>query len=265
MKSKLKIISNINDGGLFINNNNNLSYIDSNGKIVVIDELDSNDRPIYLSELFNKLNSRRWNNVVRRFIDENTGEFLTECETSGVYEEPEGDDVVDFSTGIYSKSESTVLFNNSSPTVSDINRILEYYNKIKNMNETGITLYNSSKIVIDFLNNSISLDLLGKDEYTNTISLVGIEKKQARAGISAKIDLTVSYTIDSATYKEDLSFEALEYVEENSLPVLKRINFISQVGEVLIEYIDGIIRVIPASNNVDECIISNCIMTYGNL
>lgn len=265
MKSKLKIVSDKNDGGLFINNNGNLSYSTNEG-LVVVDELGSNDRPIYLSELFNKLNDRRWNNVIRKFVDSEGRLYFEPVDLLSNMTE---DDIIDFDSGIYKKPEDKELVEISDAGIplKQIDTIIKYYNEIEAMNETGITLYNSSKIVIDFINNSVSLDLLGKDEYTNTISLVGIEKKQSRPGVSAKIDLTISYTKDEVVYKEDLNFEALNYIEEDSLPKLQRNNFISQVGngEILVEYIDGIIRVIPASDLVDECIISNCIMTYGNL
>ena len=36
-------------------------------------------------------------------------------------------------------------------------------------------------------------------------------------------------------------------------------------SDVLVEYVDGVVRVIPGSDEVGECIISNCLVTYGHI
>jgi hypothetical protein len=143
-----------------------------------------------------------------------------------------------------------------------------YYNNVISMKEqSGVTLYSSSKVVVDIVNGSVSIDLVEDDVYTNTISLVGIETKISKANLSGKIDLTVKYTKEGIISGQDLTFKAFKYTNTES-PELTRDDFISPLGsmsdpDVMVEYVDGVIRVIPESSSVDECVISNCVLTYG--
>jgi hypothetical protein len=239
-------------GGLFIDSFGNIAYYDSENNKQQVANNTSIDRPLYLSEIFNELNNRRWGIVPRRYASGNRLRVSPLSDLNG------NDDSIDFETGVYSISKA--------PPVEDFeinyeSRLSSIYNNVISMKEKeGVTLYNSSKIVVDLVNSSIAINMLRGDEYTNTLSFIGIEKKQAK---TAKVDLTVSFTKDSQVYTEDLSFKAFEYVNDN----LIRENFISNINDtdVLVEYLDGIIRVIPQSSDVDECIITNCIMTYGNI
>lgn len=153
--------------------------------------------------------------------------------------------------------------------IEDLNRDM-VRNTIENMANTGeIYLYSSSKELVDLLAGSRTVNLVDpkSDIYTNSIDTkVIIEGKiiNSTSTINSKIDLSIQYTMGNKNiiYTHDVIFSGFS-VEGG---VLKLPNIINRVGDdIVIEYIDGIIRVIPVSQNVNECIINSCSITYGNL
>jgi len=252
----------------FINNSGSLSienFVLSNDSVPV-NNLSSNERPIFMSEFAQRLVSRGWNIPIRRKVS-TSGSSTDLSIVPGFCDNPNIADI-DVTKGVYKveAGSGVQLGSNRIIPQEQITRFTEnYYKEVLKMKENdGITLYSSSKVVVDFLNNSITVDLIADDEYTNTISLVSVENKLAKNNLSAKVDLTVSYTKNGELFGQDLTFEAFKYSSVNDNIVSDRKNFISYINnEVVVEYMDGIIRVIPESNSIDECIINNCVLTYG--
>jgi hypothetical protein len=284
----MKILDFINDSGSLSVENFVLS--NSSSSDIPVNNLSSDERPIFMSEFIQRLLNRGWNIPIRRVVrtivslpPDNPWDdeiivravrpMYTKTTLLGVVSgfcDDSSD--VDVTKGVYkapdSNSGKNVVLLQDKVVISPeqvTNFTENYYKGVLKMKENdGITLYSSSKVVVDFLNNSITVDLIADDEYTNTISLVNVEKKLAKKNLSAKIDLTVNYTKNGELFGQDLTFEAFRYSGASNNIVANRNNFISYVNnEVVVEYIDGIIRVIPDSSNIDECIINNCVLTYG--
>ena len=259
---KFDIVSSLSKlDSLYINND----ILINDKKDIEVLGLSSYDRPLYLSELDKILKNREYHVVSRKLISDNKlylvkDEFSNTTSNLGEDEYYNYNDYINNSmlindVKIEDDFDSKIISGNI--TIGD-----EYKNIIEK--EAGMTLYSTSKIIIDILDGSISLNLVEPDEYTNTISLIDVKKKVAQVGLSGKIDLTVDYTIDGIIYGKDLTFEAFSYngaSQDN--PVLVESDFVSSYDYFDIEYINGIIRVIPKSDKIDECIISNCMLTYG--
>lgn len=258
MKSLDIVLNNSNiEGQLFIDNDG-LSYNDPEKGKIRISHDKNIDRPLYVSELKNKLEFRSWHILGRKFIGDDN-ELYESLDDTSILKVPNGFVYEKPSTGI---KMSGLEITKREQFEEDYNEIIKKQESMKENNK--LVLYNSSKMTIDLLNDSIVVDLMDKDEYTNTISLIGVEQKVVRENLSGKVDLTVQYTKKSEDkiYIKDITFEAFSYDSDSSLV---RKDFISSIGNsgVLIEYVGGIVRVIPEAKNIEECVINNCVITYG--
>lgn len=224
-------------------------------------------RPIHCSELLRKLQLRGWNMTEKKYLSS-----IKDEENSVIYRARktiEDDSVIstidtDESAGGYSYK---VVDDDS--TFDGINYIreqfegqLEILNKIMG---TDLLFFNTSKKVIDFLTDSVVINLVTTDHYTNVLDLNKLLISSVNKNTSCKIDISLEYTKSTdpeVIYSHSTTFEGFNY--ENSK--LNRSNFIEEVEScVAIEYIDGVLRVIPIALEINECIISNCTVTYGNL
>lgn len=264
-------------------------YLVGNNKALVCN--DSNYRMARLSELSNKLKLRDWNVTNRRFAFEDQSEGnLQICidnysSGSGIVNEINEDTkriVIDkYELSDKEKSE----FNNYLEYLKNNKNeyLKEIYNLYSSMNSSEIYLYSTSKNVVDILNDSITIDIIpyNSDIYTNTVDLTSLINYSISPGVSTKIDLGIQYSKNEIRYEEDPETKELVVINEEKLYskettfagpsfnqsgelVLK--DYIEQVNsDVMIECIDNIIRVVSKSTNIDECIISNCTVTYGKL
>lgn len=264
-------------------------YLVGNNKALVCN--DSNYRMTRLSELSNKLKLRDWNVTNRRFAFEDQSEGnLQICidnysSGSGIVNEINEDTkriVIDkYELSDKEKSE----FNNYLEYLKNNKNeyLKEIYNLYSSMNSSEIYLYSTSKNVVDILNDSITIDIIpyNSDIYTNTVDLTSLINYSISPGVSTKIDLGIQYSKNETRYEEDPETKELVVINEEKLYskettfagpsfnqsgelVLK--DYIEQVNsDVMIECIDNIIRVVSKSTNIDECIISNCTVTYGKL
>lgn len=264
-------------------------YLVGNNKTLVCN--DSNYRMARLSELSNKLKLRDWNVTNRRFAFEDQSEGnLQICidnysSGSGIVNEINEDTkriVIDkYELSDKEKSE----FNNYLEYLKNNKNeyLKEIYNLYSSMNSSEIYLYSTSKNVVDILNDSITIDIIpyNSDIYTNTVDLTSLINYSISPGVSTKIDLGIQYSKNETRYEEDPETKELVVINEEKLYskettfagpsfnqsgelVLK--DYIEQVNsDVMIECIDNIIRVVSKSTNIDECIISNCTVTYGKL
>ena len=229
------------------------------------DNYDSPLRPITMSELFKKLDEHDWNVVDRKFIDDeqelrtstkssndrmrNTGCYtVTPSSEAGITERPNIEDDEDLESFRVEHS--------------DIIKMFKYMKDSKT-----VYLYNTSELVFDILNDSVTMDLVDSDQYISTLSLENLFKKVVAKGVSAKVDLSIKYSKDNQVYNHNMVFEAFNYPDTPSeIAEYTGNNFIKLVNdEVSIEYVDSVIRVVPGNPEIDECIISNCTVTYGNL
>lgn len=264
-------------------------YLVGNNKALVCN--DSNYRMARLSELSNKLKLRDWNVTNRRFAFEDQSEGnLQICidnysSGSGIVNEINEDTkriVIDkYELSDKEKSE----FNNYLEYLKNNKNeyLKEIYNLYSSMNSSEIYLYSTSKNVVDILNDSITIDIIpyNSDIYTNTVDLTSLINYSISPGVSTKIDLGIQYSKNETRYEEDPETKELVVINEEKLYskettfagpsfnqsgelVLK--DYIEQVNsDVMIECIDNIIRVVSKSTNINECIISNCTVTYGKL
>lgn len=230
----------------------------SNG-LLRYDNYNSPYRPITTSELFNKLSSRDWNIADRKYIDgdrrlkRSVASSDDKMLETGYYMVSPGKEITD---SIKSDLESYKVEH------SDIIQMF------KNMKESKtVYLYNSSELVFDILNDSVTMDLVGPDQYTSTLSLENLFKKASVGGISAKVDLSIKYSKGDQIYSHNMVFEAFKFPDSpEEIVGYTGNNFIKPINnEVSVEYIDNILRVIPDDSEIDECVISNCTVTYGNL
>lgn len=267
-------------------------YLTGNNRALVCN--DSNYRMTRISELSNKLKLRDWNVTNRRFVipgEDGSEGNLRVCiddysKGSGIINE------VDENT----KSIEIDKYELTEKEKSQFNSYLDYlknnknnylkeiYNLYNSMNNNEIYLYSTSKNVVDILNNSITIDVIpfNSDIYTNTVDLTELMNYSVSPGVSTKIDLGIQYSKYETRYVEDPEdkeklilvgneklysketiFSGPRYNKQGEL-ISK--DYIEEIGsDIVIEYVNNIIRVVSKSTDIDECIISNCTITYGKL
>lgn len=267
-------------------------YLTGNNRALVCN--DSNYRMTRISELSNKLKLRDWNVTNRRFVipgEDGSEGNLRVCiddysKGSGIINE------VDENT----KSIEIDKYELTEKEKSQFNSYLDYlknnknnylkeiYNLYNSMNNNEIYLYSTSKNVVDILNNSITIDVIpfNSDIYTNTVDLTELMNYSVSPGVSTKIDLGIQYSKYETRYVEDpedkeklilvgneklyskeTTFSGSRYNKQGEL-ISK--DYIEEIGsDIVIEYVNNIIRVVSKSTDIDECIISNCTITYGKL
>jgi hypothetical protein len=242
-------------------------------------------RPVHCTELREKLHDRGWGNECFKFysVTEQTSDtrasavkiyvktFKYKLELAENYTVSEN--YVDDGLPIVNQSAEE----NESPDIiipkSDIDKISNEVNNAfdfvyeNQRGERELRVTRSSKNRTDIVDDSITIEVINSETtstYTNTVDLNGLIKHVNIPGISAKVDLTYQYSVkDSQVIRGgDLSFKAFEINEEGNV---EGDNRIFDNGEITVEYINGIIRIFPASNNINECILSDVIITYGNL
>lgn len=267
-------------------------YLTGNNRALVCN--DSNYRMTRISELSNKLKLRDWNVTNRRFVipgEDGSEGNLRVCiddysKGSGIINE------VDENT----KSIEIDKYELTEKEKSQFNSYLDYlknnknnylkeiYNLYNSMNNNEIYLYSTSKNVVDILNNSITIDVIpfNSDIYTNIVDLTELMNYSVSPGVSTKIDLGIQYSKYETRYVEDpedkeklilVSNEKLYSKETtfsgpryNKQGELISKDYIEEIGsDIVIECVNNIIRVVSKSTDIDECIISNCTITYGKL
>ena len=255
-KSKLKFISTDKDReGLFIETFKDstpaLSYKDSDGKLVRT-SLNNKNRGISCLELVHFLRNHNWLIHKKLYIEEGfNGDFSVKIQT--------GNNIN--TSPIYKKERSDDDLTITSDT--------GLKDSVENMIATSeLYLFDNSMGRVDFLSTHKTINLIeyNSDVYTDNIDikkiLSGINCKSGE--ISSKIDLSIQYTkkIDNevSLFNYNTSFEGFKIIDEK----VEFKNFTENHDNFDIEYFNGIVKVYPKSN-VIECIISNCIATYGNL
>ena len=223
----------------------------------------------------NKLARRSWNNLGIKYLDKNS------CIRE--YLEPANISNSEISTGILNldinsmensitkvgRPISNILIDSDVEFVND-----EYDTEFGKMDGTNeIWLYRSTKDLTNLVTGCITKDLIsyGSNIYTDTINLMDIVSHSSGPSVSSRVDITVQYTkrdrrasveiSNPKIYTRDITFEGFDYTDK-----LVITNFVEDIDmDVTVEYINGTVRVIPKTDNVIECIIRKCTVTYGNI
>lgn len=268
--------------------------IGNNGNVLFCN--DSSLRLSRISELDKRLKLRDWNITGRRYtnplgLDWNTEEvnlYYVESGTSGksnsISKETKGVKLVHPEASEENKKKLEKEIEKLS-SFDDEGKIKEIYDSMVN---SEVYLYSVTKNTVDILNNSITIDVIpyNSDIYTNILDLGKLLSYLVAPGISIRIDIGIQYsknipeeTIDPESgvvtdityveklYSKETTFTGFKYSSsDNGTVTLVNNNYVENVGtDIVIEYIDNVIRVIPKSTDIDECIISNCTVTYGKL
>lgn len=272
---KLRIVGTDNSDSLHIVDDGANSYI-ANGDVMVTERTHASDRPIHCSELKKVLKRRNWHKSDTKFIGKDGKLYSRIYTTYG----PSGNiDLIEtdpkkynYSGYAYQVSDyfSSLSDEVKKKTISDINQL--YEKLFGAMKETEISFYSVPGSVVNILDKSVVFDLIRYDssEYTDTVSLGEVLKLPMAPVEYCRVDLGVQYTkngIDpkngettaevhcSETCFTAFSFENEKRVDHN---IVGKFN-----DEVGYECLNGIIKVSPLTNNINECIISYCTITYG--
>lgn len=226
-------------------------------------------KPIYTSELFQKFKQYRWFTKKKLYI--NFSEETAPISVVSMKEdELSSEQIYQLNCGIIDGS-SLVKNEQEIDKDSFDNAIRDSFsslgideNEIDKMAKTNeIYLLNNSKGSIDFLNNQNTSSLIeyDSDKYTNTIDIKKLlSKKTINAETAIKVDLTIQYSVDNNNIMcFDITFEGIHSGNDS----IKFNNSIHIMNDIKIEYLNGIITLFPLSSNIIECIISNCLITYG--
>lgn len=257
-------------------------YLEGNGSALFCN--DSNQRLSRASELSKRLEARDWNIYGRRYMSAE-GENICYSEKGTTGESIN----VDISNGVAlvhprKSTEDLEKLILRLSSFSDGGKLKEIYD---NMNNNEVYLYSTTKNTVDILNNSVIIDIIpySSDVYTNTVDLGPLTSYYISPNVKTKIDIGIQYskntpeevissegTVTGINYVEKLysketTFLGFSYSLDNSGKISLLVNnYVESIGEdVVIEFVNNVIRVIPKSNDVDECIISNCTVTYGRL
>ena len=273
--TKLNIASTLGNPDLYQDTEGNWTetpslWIGTSGEIMteagVCQNESSLESPLTVIEVFSRLAQRRFHGPLKRIVHGiGTSEPSLRLVKDDIQAAPYKGIDNHLYPGAYNRGAATVSLMSGSLGEAEVNKVNEEYNKI--MLEDSVSLYNAARLEVDLGRGSITVNMLGDKDYTNTISLKNVEKKYAKANISGKVDLTVKYTRSGLVYTKDISFEAFKY-DSNELDPRSTINsYVSPINnaDVVVEYLDGIVRVIPESEDIDECIISSCVVTYGRI
>ena len=271
MSDKLRIVSPDVFGDLHIIDNGENSYL-VNGDTIVTERTKSPDRSLHCSELDKKLKLRQWHKFDTKFIG---GDGLL---YSRVYSKVKPNNVIDLidTTPVNDFEDYAYLCCDSSISIPDttededelsLEKIDKLYEKIFGaMKEKEISFYSVPNRVVNILDGSIALDLIRYDssEYTDTVSLGEVLRLPLAPVEFGRVDLGIQYSKSgnnsSQVYNCDTNFTAFSYVDG----VLTVNDLIGEVNdEVGYELLNGVIKVTPLTNEINERIISYCTITYG--
>jgi len=236
-------------------------------------------RPIKSTELFAKLRHKGWGKFDGRFITE----YPESTEQSLMYrvyiptghdiDFPESDvDVISTGYRVNGEVKISPCFQMYSPKNTPGNGLKEEVDALfkeifgYEYIMKDIVFSNSSREVVDLLDNTISFSIISPDSdtYTNTVGLGELINYSSIPGISAKIDLTIQYSIGEDIYNRDINFTAFKYNSNGELEIESlQFDLDSDVSVFFIAE-TGVVEAYPQEGSeVGECIINSCVVSYG--
>ena len=129
-----------------------------------------------------------------------------------------------------------------------------------------VVFCNSSREVVNLLDNTISFSIISPDSdvYTNTVGIGELVEYSHIPEISAKVDLTVQYSIGENIYNRDVTFTAFRYDSKGQLQMSSLQTDIDFDVSVFFIAETKTIEVHPQEGSeVEECIINSCVISYG--
>jgi hypothetical protein len=139
--------------------------------------------------------------------------------------------------------------------VSEIEKFLNENKEIINSSE------NDSSYLSNPISEPIVYNLIHGGQYTNIISLENIIQK-CSSSPDTIISVNINYSKGNNIFDYSSKFKPMRV--RNG--VITESEFIRRFhDDVELEFTNGILRAMPISNEVVECIITNCIVTYGKL
>lgn len=262
---------------LYINGSGESSIISykNDGKIIGLSEGSSRFRPIHCSELDLKLQNRGYNIMGTKFIRRTSISPLPLSNAELWYDPTKPTTQIPQIPTLNTGEEIRTHIGAFKACGSDYPEelIQEEYNSIfgenMNTNKSEIKFYSSSMSSVNLIEDVVELELIkhDSDTYTNIINISDLIYYNSKPGISGVFDVTVEYSKGGNIYVKDLTFQAFRYTStDGTIPALDVENYITSINdEVQLEYINNTIRVNPMNSEIDECILSRCTITYGNL
>lgn len=239
-------------------------------------------RPIHCSELREFLKGRSWNNEMFKFYytssttDSETNTITTtktfklkfpNSNTNYTTSENSVDDGLPIITPAAESTGSPDIIisrkdleNVSSPVIGVFNDI---YGDQKG--ESELMINRSTKSVIDVVEDSVTIlaiDSENTSTYTNILNLNDLINRVNTPGISAKVDATFLYSINNIIGGGNVTFQAFSINDEGEV---EKDNLVFDKETVIVEYVNGILRIFPLSEEVSECILSDVVITYGRI
>ena len=266
-----------NNQRIYINGSGESSIISykNDGRIIGLSEGSSRFRPIHCSELDLKLQNRGYNIMGTKFIRRTTLGPLPSRNAELWYDPTKPTTQIPQIPTLKNNTEDRLHPGSFRSCGSDYpeDLIQEEYNSIfgesMNTNRNEIRFYSSSMSSVNLIEDVVELELIkhDSDTYTNVLNISELIHYNSKPGMSGMFDVTVEYSKGGRVYVKDLEFQAFRYTSEDGIvPALDVENYIVEINnDVQLEYINNTIRVNPLSSEIDECILSRCTITYGNL
>lgn len=289
--NKLSLVTSKNSNGISIMSNGEYSSLinlnSSNISGIFLEA--GNSRPLRCSELNNKLTKRKYNLWNLKYIS-------TRRDSNNIIEiDKDGDRDNLFIIKLINPFSNDYQVQNLIPKINTVRNISStigidssvYLNNTNNWSYTELEKetfkydpsfrnngwgnnYNSEIDRINLNYIGVGIVLIGRDSdiYTDTIDFRNIINYSRQPEIIACLDLEIGCTIEvsKSNYKSFTvvsKFTLFKYLENGQL---KQDDFILDVNDdISIEFIDGVLRVIPSNSKITECIINNCILDYGKL
>ena len=108
------------------------------------------------------------------------------------------------------------------------------------------------------------LDSKKTSTYTNVLDLTELLNHSLIPNLQAKLDLTYLYSIGNSIYGGDVTINLFS-INSKTNEIEKLNQIVEKDNNIVIEYINGILKILPKSTSVGEYIINDAIITYGNL
>ena len=236
---------------------------------------ESNFRRITCSELAARLKERVWNNPERKFV------AAYPLRNGEGQQDERGQNLVDtYFTWLGEVKANNMPIHTNTPTgtkmacvsTSEIpkKKIKEFQENYKEvlstMSSSEIYLYSSTESSIEFLTQTSVVSLInGEDSYTSIVDINPVFFSNLKEGSSGKIDISMKYSKGGEVFNKHTSFEGFRCIGSSENLKISFSDFVEEIDSNLtLEYVNGVVRLHPG-NDIDECIIYCCTVTYGDL
>ena len=114
----------------------------------------------------------------------------------------------------------------------------------------------------DLINSSVTIELVSPLTYTDSLNINESIIRACNPGDSAKLDITYMYSKGGRIYSGMQTTQAFKYLDSGDLSCM---NWETRLGDIQIEFVSGVLKIYPVSSEVEEAIVSDCVMTVGKL